>query len=72
MGPARDLFRCIAGQGGGTDLISRFEVGKDKLDLGGNTIKSGTFAGGGMNLKLSDGTTLILSGISKLTNDMFV
>jgi Ca2+-binding RTX toxin-like protein len=71
-GAGTDLYRCLAGKGGGVDLIRNFKVGTDKLDLGGTAIQRQSVVGGSLNLNLADGTTIILSGIGKLASNMMV
>ncbi len=59
-----DIFRFVAGKGGGTDLINGFQIGTDHLLLQGVTVASQQVVAGSTNITLSDHTTLHLSGVA--------
>ena len=59
---AGDTFSFLAGQGGGTDVISGFRAGTDALSFNGVGVASETIASGATNLLLSDGTHVTLTG----------
>ena len=61
-GPA-DIYRFLAGQGGGVDTITGFRTGIDHLSLQGVSVASSTVVGGSTNLILSDHTSLTLVGV---------
>ena len=57
------MFDAVAGQGGGTDTISGFRVGTDRLVLSGVGVASQTTVGGSTSLVLTDNTHLQLAGV---------
>ena len=59
-----DTFSFLAGQGGGSDIISGFRAGTDALLFKGVGIASETVASGSTNLVLSDGTQVTLAGFT--------
>ncbi len=68
-GGAADVFNFVAGTYAGTDVISGFRLGTDKLVLqGGVTVTSQATAGGSTNLALSDGAHLQLIGVTSTAN----
>jgi hypothetical protein len=72
-GGGTDLYRFVAGQGGGTDLISNFRIGFDKLSLEGfaaDPIQSQSAGAAGLTLSLADGTQVTLAGIQHFDSRM--
>ncbi|MGH3967318.1 MAG: hypothetical protein ACRDTV_04155, partial [Mycobacterium sp.] len=61
---AADVFRCVAGQGGGTDIINGFRVGTDQLDLQGVGVASKSVSGGSTYLTLTDNTHIQFVGVA--------
>jgi Ca2+-binding RTX toxin-like protein len=68
-GTGTDLYDFVLGNGGGTDVINGFKSGTDQLRLYGydTSAVNQTTAGGNTTLMLSDGTTIILAGITNLS-----
>jgi hypothetical protein len=67
---AADIFRFVAGHGGGTDTITGFRAGTDKLAFVGVHVASETISGGSTTLSLTDHTALLLAGFAD-TGHMF-
>ena len=61
---AADIYTFNAGQGGGSDTITGFRAGTDKLVFSGVSVTGSIVAGGVTNLTLSDGTHLTLAGVT--------
>ncbi len=57
-------FDFLTGHGGGTDVITGFRVGTDKLVLKGVGVQSQTVAAGSLSLRLTDGTHVQLTGLT--------
>ena len=57
-------FQAVAGQGGGSDTITGFRIGTDRLVLSGVGIASQTTAGGSTSLVLTDHTHLQMAGVA--------
>jgi hypothetical protein len=60
---AADVFKFIAGMGGGTDTITGFRSGKDVVDYQGVSVVSDSVTSAGLNVVLSDGTHVTYAGI---------
>jgi len=67
---AADIFKCVAGHGGGTDTITGFRPGTDSLVFAGVHVASETISGGSTTLHLTDTTTVLLAGFAD-TGHMF-
>jgi Ca2+-binding RTX toxin-like protein len=67
---ADDIFKCVAGHGGGTDTITGFRPGTDSLVFAGVHVASETINGGSTMLYLSDSTSVLLAGFAD-TGHMF-
>ncbi|WP_419729309.1 beta strand repeat-containing protein [Lichenicola sp.] len=61
---AADIFNAVAGHGGGTDIITGFRSATDKLVLHGVSIVTASVGSGGYGLSLSDGTHIMLVGVT--------
>ncbi len=62
---AGDLLSFVAGRTGGTDVVGGFRAGTDHLQLQGYAgAPTVTVAGGDTTLGLSDGTRIVLLGVS--------
>lgn len=61
-------FDFLAGHGGGTDVITGFRTGTDKLVLNGVRVQSQQTSGGSVNLLLTDGTHVQLVGLTQATH----
>jgi hypothetical protein len=59
-----DLYQFVAGHGGGSDLITGFRVGTDRLQFQGVSVASLRAAGGSTYLTLSDQTRVELIGVA--------
>lgn len=69
-GTGVERYSFGAGSGTGHDLIKNFTLGTDKLDLGGRTISSQSSSSAGLNLVLSDGTSIQFTGIKAFSAAM--
>jgi len=67
---AADIFKCVAGHGGGTDTITGFRPGTDSLVFASVHVDSETITGGSTMLYLSDSTSVLLAGFAD-TGHMF-
>ncbi len=68
-GSAEDIYSFVSGAGGGTDTITNFKLGKDQLSFqgfAGNPVASAAVNGGSVGIRLVDGTSIVLSGITKV------
>ncbi len=61
---AADIFKFVAGHGGGTDTITGFRAGTDSLAFNGVHVAKETIAGGSTTLLLTDKTTVVLEGFA--------
>jgi hypothetical protein len=61
---AADLFHCLSGQGGGTDLITGFRSGIDRVVLQGVAVVSTKISGGATDIILTDNTHLHFGGLT--------
>ena len=59
---AADTFNFQAGHGGGTDVVTGFRFGIDRVNFGGLSISSATQGAGGINVTLNDGTHITMIG----------
>ena len=59
---AADTFNFQAGHGGGTDVVTGFRFGVDRVNFGGLSITSATQGTGGLNVTLNDGTHITMIG----------
>jgi Ca2+-binding RTX toxin-like protein len=65
-GGGADVFSFTNGLSGGSDTINGFNIGADQIDLHGYTGYTNSLVNGSEQLTLSDGTHILLSGISSL------
>jgi hypothetical protein len=61
---AADIFRFILGHGGGTDVISGFRAGTDRIAMQGVAVASTQTTGGSTDIVLTDLTHLRLLGVT--------
>ncbi len=59
-----DIYRFVAGQGGGIDIINNFRTGVDQLAFQGVSIASSTVVNGSTDIILSDNTKLELVNVT--------
>jgi Ca2+-binding RTX toxin-like protein len=59
-----DLYRLIAGSGGGSDTIAGFRAGTDKLLLQGVAVAKESIVQGSISITLTDHTQILLAGVS--------
>jgi hypothetical protein len=59
-----DIFKFVAGHGGGTDTITGFREGTDSLVFSGLSVASESVSGGSTTLALSDNTSVLLAGFA--------
>ncbi len=64
-GAGADLFKFLSGKGGGTDIITGYQVGVDHLSFSGVSVASQSVANGSLNLVLSDNTHVTLVGVTQ-------
>ncbi len=57
---AADTFNFQPGHGGGTDVVTGFRFGTDKVNFGGLSITSATQGAGGISVTLNDGTHITM------------
>ena len=72
-----DVFNFTYGAAGGTDVLHNFGVSSDKIDLHGYGVSASavlaaaTVSGGNTMLALSDGTHILVAGVTNLTAGSF-
>lgn len=72
-GAAQDLYSFVFGQGGGMDLITHFKVGTDQIVLHGfSQAPTETVSSGSLHLGLSDGTQIVVAGVTHLASSSVV
>jgi hypothetical protein len=60
------IYEFMANTGDAVDTIDNYRSGTDQLQFAGCSIASQSMVGGGLNLTLTDGTTVILPGATHI------